>query len=469
MKKKLLTITLMICLCLGAASLCVFAADEEQSFTLKSNSILTNDRNSTYIEGTVNKAGGQKIIVRKGLAVIAEKTLPETGSKEAFRIKIPSRYIGKGGVNVFSIKEVDPKGEYVGSRDRVEISCISRESQDIKVAKKKYELTFPGELEPIKAKATSGEKLMYTSSDPKVATVDSKGNIVTNGGGDATITVSQVGNGKYEEAETKIDVSVKPIDAYTVTLHSSAGDKDDTVRQIVMTADKANLKDNPFENGDHEFFGWATSDDGLVEYLDGAEISEMGKTGDNIDLYAVWSGDGARAAVAWAVRTANDDSFAYGTGDACHSSGCYYCGTNHRNKPSGYEKTYVCLTFVEAAYAHGAEDPEMLAECQGGRGVMAVNDSNFSKYSCWEKVGYTSNLSVDDLKPGDVICYYNAGGYDNGHMEMYAGNGAIVDAAYEGWGSDTIALRPGTAASELRAATSHSGNSYVMRYVGPNA
>ena len=58
---------------------------------------------------------------------------------------------------------------------------------------------------------------------------------------------------------------------------------------------------------------------------------------------------------------------------------------------------------------------------------------------------------------------------DNGHMEMYAGNGDIVDSAYEGWSADTMALRPGQAARDLRDATSHNGNSYVMRYVGPNA
>ena len=468
MKRTLLTITIALCICLAVGSLCAFAADE-QSFTLNSTSISTNDRNSTYIEGAVNKAVGQKIIVRKGLAVIAEKTLPETGKKESFRIKIPARYIGKGGVNVFSVKEVDTKGEYVGSRDRVEISCLEREPQDIKKEKKKYDLTFPGEIEPIKAKATSGEQLMYTSSDPKVASVDESGNIVTNGNGDATITVSQVGNGRYEEAETKIDVSVKAIDAYTVTLHSSAGDKDDTVRQIVKTADTVNLKENPFENGDHEFLGWATSDDGLVEYTDAEEISEMGKTGDNVDLYAVWTGDGARAAVAWAIKIANDDSFNYGTGPACHTAGCYFCGTNQRNKPSGYEKTYVCLTFCEAAYAHGAEDPEILAECQGGRRCMAVNDSNFTRYSCWEKVGYTRDLTVDDLEPGDIICFYSPSGYDNGHMEMYAGNGNIVDSASEGWGSGSIGVRYGTAARDLRSATNHNSNSYVMRYVGPNA
>lgn len=454
-----------------ASSFFVIAANTEtepKGFHINNSAIITNDASTTYIEGIVEKSHGQKLLVKKGLFVVAEKIMPETGESESFKIKLPVEAIDENKVNVFRVREIDIEDNSINTTERVEVNYIQKKKQNITIKQDKYEMTFPGEDANIAAKSSSGETLTYTSSNPKVVSVDAKGNLTSRGAGEAIITVKQIGNGKYYEAEDIIDVSVKAIDAYTVTYHSSA-EKDTTIKQIVRVGEDLNLQENTFENGEHEFLGWARTDDGLVEFEDSEHVEELGKTGDNIDLYAVWTGDGARAAVAWAVRMANDDSFAYGTGDVCHSAGCYYCGTNQRNKPSGYEKTYVCLTFVEAAYAHGAEDPELLSECQAGKRCLAVNDTNFSRYSCWKKIGYTSDLTIDDLEPGDVICFYNAGGYDNGHMEMYAGNGDIVDSAYEGWSADTMALRPGQAARDLRDATSHNGNSYVMRYVGPNA
>ena len=466
MNSKKIMITIIICIIIVASTAFVFA-EGGQSLHVDNINIVTNDKDATFINGSVDKACGQTIVVKSFFRKITEKTMPNTGESASFRIKVPASAIGTDRVTVFKVFEDNSDANAPNNKERVEISYIEKKNQEIKVDREEYKMTFPGLDDSIAAKASSGEQLIYSSDNSKVVEVDSRGKLVSKGEGDATITIKQIGNNEYDMAEKVVKVSVEAIDAYTVTYHSS-DDENKTIRQIINTGTTESLQENAFENGDHEFLGWARSDDGLVEFEDGEEIDSLAELGENVDLYAVWTGDGARAAVAWAIRTANDDSFAYGTGDACHSAGCYYCGTNRRNKPRGYEKTYVCLTFVEAAYAHGTEDPELLAECQAGRRCMAVNDSNFTRYSCWEKVGYTRNLTVDDLEPGDVICYYNAGGYDNGHMEMYAGNGAIVDSRYEGWGADTLALRPGTAASELRAATSHSSNSYVMRYVGPN-
>ena len=172
-----------------------------------------------------------------------------------------------------------------------------------------------------------------------------------------------------------------------------------------------------------------------------------------------------QAAVNWAVSIANNDEFSYGQKPKTSKVGCYFCGTNQKRKPAGYEKTYVCLTFVEAAYAHGAGDPEMLAECMEGNHTMAANDYNFTKYSCWQKIGYAKDLKVSDLQPGDVLVYYSASGYDNGHVAIYAGGNNMVDA--EGikdcWGPNSIAVRD-KASSMLASAARVSSKSYVMRY-----
>lgn len=173
-----------------------------------------------------------------------------------------------------------------------------------------------------------------------------------------------------------------------------------------------------------------------------------------------------QAAVNWAIKIANDDSFTYGKKPETNKVGCYFCGTNKWKKPAGFEKTYVCMTFVHAAYAHGAGDPELLAQCKKGKGVLLLTDYNVNHYSCWEKVGLCSELKVDDLMPGDVIVMY-AEDNSSGHLAMYAGNGAIVDAtssAGDVWGPNSIALRNNKASTYLKRGVAKDARSYVMRY-----
>ena len=179
--------------------------------------------------------------------------------------------------------------------------------------------------------------------------------------------------------------------------------------------------------------------------------------------FSVTASGKPQAAVNWAIKVANDNSFTYGKKPQTSRLGCYYCGTTQKKKPKGYEKTYVCMTFVHAAYAHGAGDAAMLADDKAARYTLSLNDWNFQHYDCWEKIGLCKDLTVADLLPGDVICWW-ADDDASGHLSMYAGNGNIVDAAVEGWGADSIALRSGKAASYLKTGANFNKKSYVMRY-----
>ena len=462
--------SLIICILIVACTLVVIAEDETGIKVYNSERV-TNDLNATYIEGEVPVADGQEIVVVHGILTVAKKTMPETGQPAQFRIKIPASELNKDGVTSFRVKATDGKNTVKESLPvRMEISYKAREEQTIKTGSEEYNLTLPGLKESIGAETSSGGDVYYSSSNPDVVDIDEEGNLVPIGKGEAEVSVKAIGSSKYDGTETSVDVKVEEIDAYSVTFHSSGDESDETVQQIVNTGDTTALDANSFDNGNHQFLGWATEEGGLVEYTDTASVKDLAAKGENTDLYAVWTGDGARAAVAWAIGIANDNSFSYGKKPQTSKVGCYFCGTNQRNKPKGYEKTYVCLTFVEAAYAHGAEDPELLAECQRGKKCISANDSNFSRYSCWQKVGLAKNLSINDLQPGDVICWYTSNGYSNGHVAIYAGNNQIVDA--EGikdcWGPNSIAVR-GNAARQLRSAGRFHSKSYVMRYVGPNA
>lgn len=167
-------------------------------------------------------------------------------------------------------------------------------------------------------------------------------------------------------------------------------------------------------------------------------------------------------AVNWAKKIAADNSFSYGAKPAASEVGCYFCGTNKRTKPKGYEKTYVCLTFLGAAYAHGAGDPEILNKCQRGKMTLYSNNDNFNVFSCWMKIGQCSELHTKDLQPGDVIVDWSSDN-GNGHVWMFAGGDTYVDAEGLGWSKDSIAVRSG-AESYLRWCGRDDSRNYVMRY-----
>ena len=466
--RKGIRVLFLICIILMTGTM-LASAEEDQGLTVYNTRFITNNKDATFIEGDVPVANGQTIILKAGFHVIAEKQMPNTGKPANFRIKVPETNIRDNNVSVFYAserKEGVPQSKSV----RVEVEYVERQKQKITTEDTEYAMTYPGLDSVIKAKATSGEKLIYTSSDPSVVEVDQKGNLTSKGGGKAEISVRQIGSSAYEEAEKTVKVSVEEIDAYTVTFHSS-DDENETVKQIIESDTADALQACSFENGERKFLGWATEDGGLRVYRDSDEVMNLAEKGENTDLYAVWTGDGAVAAVAWAIDIADDDSFAYGAKPAANAIGCYFCGTNcgpvKYNKPQGYEKTYVCLTFVAAAYAHGAEDPEVYYACSNGKMPLYENDNNFSRFSCWTKIGQCSNLSIDDLEPGDVVIQWSDHNDNSGHTWMYAGNGQIVESTGGGWGANSIALKDG-AAGRL-ASYGRNGRNYVMRYTGANA
>lgn len=179
------------------------------------------------------------------------------------------------------------------------------------------------------------------------------------------------------------------------------------------------------------------------------------------------------AAVNWAIRIANDDSFTYGEKPIANQQGCYFCQNNDKKvaaatkkkmeNPERYEKTYVCLTFIGAAYAHGAGDPEILAKCQKRYMTMYETNDNFRVFSCWMKIGACKDLTVKDLLPGDVIIKWSDHNDNNGHVCMYIGGNDIVESSGGGWGANSIAVKQDVAAKRLASLASSSKN-YVMRY-----
>ncbi len=444
-------------------SIRIFPLGDSGNIRLDDREMLTRDLEHTYINGTASVMSGQKITVKSGWKTVAETTLPETGEPGTFSIRVPESEIHKKGYTSFSVTGYMPDSGAKTPRMNIRVKYKPKSKQNIKTDKKAYSLEFPGDDLRIKTTTESKGPLKYFSEDPKVAIVAENGTISPKGVGKTQITIVQTGTEDYLEAKKTVEVSVKQGDAYFIEF--KYGDKTET--QIVRRDESVALNENPFENEGHDFLGWEYNNN---YYSDGESVYNLAERGETAELNAVWSGDGRKAAVAWAIDIANDDSFNYGTGSACHKLGCYFCGTNGGKVSAAggdkrYYKTYVCLTFVGAAYAHGAEDPEMLRACRNKEMIVSENDSNFSKYSCWTKIGKCSNLSESDLEPGDVIIKW-ADDNGSGHVCMYIGNGRVAEAWTEGWGPDSIRIADGSSESvnaRLRR-YGKTSKSYVMRY-----
>ena len=99
--------------------------------------------------------------------------------------------------------------------------------------------------------------------------------------------------------------------------------------------------------------------------------------------------------------------------------------------------------------------------------LAILSVTSFSRFSCWTKIGRCSQLSIDDLKPGDVVIKWSDQNDNNGHTWMYAGDDQIVESTGGGWGAGSIALKGG--ASDRLAEYGNSSINFVMRYTGPNA
>ena len=434
-----------------------------------SNDFVTNDIESTYIEGEVEVAEGQDIFVDQGLKTVAQMTIPDTGSRFSFRLKIPPACLNEDSSSVFRVYARSSGSVIKSIPVEVKVTYKPKQKQTITAAQTDYSLSYPGIRVGMDAESSSGSSLRYSSADPGIVDIDENGNLVPKGVGSTEVSIIADGTERYDSSSKTVKVSVEEGSGYVVTFHSSIDGEEDQVEDQLFDVGKSEaLEENPFTNGDHEFLGWADEDGGVYSYADAQSVVDLAKDGESKDLYAIWSGDGAIAAAAWGIKIANDNSFSYGARPATSCPGCYFCGTNRRNKPKGYEKTYVCMTFVHACFAHGTEDPEMLADCKAGKYTVSLHDWNFKHWSCWEKVGRCGSLSVNDLKPGDVIIWWADNDF-SGHASLYIGNGDIVDAGRVGWGADTIAVRKGAAAKYLRTGARMDKRSYVMRYVGPNA
>ena len=382
--------------------------------------------------------------------------------------------IGKIGTADITILDRD-RSDGISAPTRVRVKVANE--QNVTTEKAEYAVTFGDDPALINAvsDAETPSRLTYESSDEDIVTVDKDGKLTFHNAGQATVTVKAEETPYYFEARKDIPVTVGKKDQQIEV----AGQK--YTVSIVDTSSKVKVKTDT----DHDVTFKVENPEiakitkkGVIKPLAVGKtkvtISQKGTKNYNASEETVAlvvrepnTQERIQGAIQWALDIAADDSFVYGTKPTTNRVGCYFCGTNQRNKPRGYEKTYVCMTFVCAAYAHGAQDPEMLAIDQEGRHTISTTDSNYQKYRCWRRIGSCGSLSINDLEPGDVLVKYDStNGSKGGHVCMYIGNDQLVEASGGGWDPGSISVK-NDASGRLRYYSGSSKN-YVMRYVGPD-
>lgn len=304
--------------------------------------------------------------------------------------------------------------------------------------------------------------LDYESSDPSVATVDSKGLITIKKVGATNITVKSPATNEYHKAEIEVPVTIEK-------RQIEIKPKETEMKVPMIKVDqKIELETNfdgklDFEVKDPSIL--EVGEDGLItpkEYGT-TEVKISHKEDDTttaaevtvtIEIEKTTSQMRAEGAIEWARKIASDDSFTYGVGQRAHRSGCYFCGTNLRKKGSSlvdghsYEKTYCCNPFCFSAYAHGGQVPSMLAACENGRNGYWGNE--------WVQFGFENIGKPDfsELQPGDVLTSSN-------HMWIVSdpANDLCVEATGGGWGPNSIVEHTGAQRKYGKA-------KFVFRYVG---
>lgn len=353
--------------------------------------------------------------------------------------RIQARSVGTADIHVVDLETKTAK--------QVKIRVAYK--QRITTARDSYSAVYGDKSIHLGAKTdnTDGTRLIYESDDPKVASVDEKGNVKIGSVGTANIHIRAEASENYHGADKDVTVTVGKKGA-EITAAQTAYSLPATGEKVKIETKASGKGKITYESEDPSIA--KVDEEGNIEAVSvgvtkikirqaESENYQGAETAVDVEITKPTVSDRVLGAIDWAVNIANDDSFAYGTGKQAHKRGCYFCGTNSKYKPSGYEKTYCCNPFIFAAYAHGAQDPDILRSCQNG-GCGGMSPSDWTPYG-FELLGTVSDVSYSDLLPGDVILSDTTRGARYHHVWMYCGEDQYVEASGGGWHAGSIAVK----------------------------
>ena len=424
---------------------------ETPVITLDNDQITIDEIGEVRVEGTVSIDAVQEVGVfdADGQECFGTAKVETTDAGTRFSIPLAAEMLHYGE-NGFTVKSLPVEG-VIGESDAVILTIVIPKKNQTITAKS---ITFKEEKTiSIKASVSTGLPLTYVSSKPSVASVNASGILTGKRGGTTKVTIHQAGTDKYNPASLTITVKVIPT-RYRIA-YDPAGGSGTMTEQAIRPGQKVKLKANKFKREGYKFVGWATASGrpvttsrdvtkfknvnmkhfqlGKVKYKNRAYVKNLAKVGKTVKLYAVWKGTGPAAAADWGRLVARDNKFGYNlfgghlgkkyskkhrAGKKKNKFGCYFCRTNNMSKKYCWRggKTYVCMTFVNAAFAHGANCKTFWKKNKTCRVLYINGKANLAKVKkkC-KALRLIGHPTVKTAKKGDILVK------NNWHVMMYGG------------------------------------------------
>lgn len=182
--------------------------------TIDAASLKADSTDNIVITGTVSRSKGQAIhlLAADGETVIAQTTAGNGDGSSTFKLSVPAKYANDhmSGTGTFSVyvQSQAVKGLAASKKAEVNVAVKIQKSQTIS-APSSITLTNLKTSDVIKAKASSGLKLTYKSSNSQVVSVKSNGEIKRKKNGKATITITQAGNSNYSPVTKNVQVTCR--------------------------------------------------------------------------------------------------------------------------------------------------------------------------------------------------------------------------------------------------------------------
>lgn len=238
----------------------------------------------------------------------------------------------------------------------------------------------------------------------------------------------------YDSGYSEVKFAEYGAGTYTIQFDGNYANGGKMKPCIVSEGEDFKLPANQYVRDGYVFVGWCLEPSNKVtvdpmtigqpKYGDQTEVLDLADPDETVRLYACWQGVGPEAAAEWAEIIANDDNFYYGNKVESH---CWFC--------QGGDQTFICNSFVAAAYTHG------MPYFKGYWG----GSTNHSK---WLKKGFSDvgeNVPVSKIRKGDVITCWNGSRWGHIMIAVTDGNdpdARVAHAARKGEDPDSIRIDP---------------------------
>ncbi len=88
------------------------------------------------------------------------------------------------------------------------------------------------------------------------------------------------------------------------------------------------------------------------------------------------------------------------------------------------------MQYLGNVYIHGGQSLEKGTDCSGFTSLIyAVYGYSLSRTPSGQLSNAGRSISIDEAKPGDIVCYSSNGGKSCTHVALYIGNGQIIHSA----------------------------------------